>query len=122
MLLRFCIALIISTLFGCSTSDEPTLSVVETLEVSNSLSSSRTFRGNLGRHEDEDIILSYGFEWESRYGSWKAEKPGKIKIGNFSVRDTTRLSQWTTYSVRAFIQTARGTTYGNRINFATEGK
>ena len=118
-LLLTCFTLLV--FFGCSESDDPNVSIVETLEVTRSSASSRTFRGNIQRIIDNDTILAYGFEWESRYGNWQTKRHGKINKGKFVMNDTTRLSKWTTFSVRAFIETTRGVTYGNAVKFETGG-
>jgi hypothetical protein len=107
---------------SCTESEDPKISVVETLQVNQSFSSSRTFQGNVKNLADNDTIVAYGFEWESRYASWKALKSGGLKKGKFVLKDTTRLSKWTSYSVRAFLETKRGLTYGNVVTFTTEGK
>ena len=115
--------LILCLLFSaCSEKDEPTVPIVKTLDVTRSKSSSRIFRGNLEHVLEQDTIVAYGFAWESRYGSWEAKKSGKIKKGRFVLNDTTRLSKWTSFSVRAFIETNDGITYGNEVKFATEGE
>ncbi|HEY0743330.1 MAG TPA: hypothetical protein VGD40_17805 [Chryseosolibacter sp.] len=116
------IAFIACTFVTCSESEEPAISIVETLDVNNSLSSSRTFRGNLEHVAATDTILSYGFEWESRYGTWKAFKKGHINKGHFAIKDRTSLSKWSSFTVRAFIETRHGVTYGNVVTFATEGQ
>lgn len=116
------LALISLSFFCCSESDEPSVSIVETLDVSHSNASGRTFRGNLEHLAETDTILAYGFEWESRYGSWSAKKKGRLRKGVFAIKDRTQLSKWSSFSVRAFIETRRGVTYGNAISFATEGK
>jgi hypothetical protein len=119
----FLLFLLVTFIFlGCSESDDPKVPVVQTLEVTNSLSSSRTFRGLLEHVNDSDTIVAYGFEWESRYGNWKAKKQGKLKKGNFYMRDLTQLSKWSSFTVRAFIETQNGVTYGNAETFITEGK
>lgn len=120
---RLLLFFFISIAFSCCTeSDEPPISIVETLEVNNSVSSSRTFRGKLEHIASSDTILAYGFEWESRYGAWRAMKKGRINKGHFFLKDKTQLSKWSSYSVRAFIETREGVTYGNTIKFSTEGQ
>jgi hypothetical protein len=115
--------LAVSLLFSeCSEKDDPKLPVVQTLDVTNSTSSSRTFRGLLEHVGEADTIISYGFEWESRYGNWKSKKPGRIKKGNFFIRDLTPLSKWSSFTVRAFIETQSGVIYGDPKTFITEGK
>lgn len=121
--MRFILApLLLISMFisGCSES-EPTISVVQTLEVTNSNSSSRMFRGLLEHVRAADTVVAYGFEWESRYGTWKAKKSGRLKQGNFYMRDRTPLSKWSTFTVRAFIETQNGVTYGDPEKFITEG-
>jgi hypothetical protein len=116
------ILLLFLAIFGCSESAEPQASIIETLDVTRSKSSSRTFRGNLQHVLEGDTILAYGFAWESRYGDWQMRKEGQLKKGKFALKDTTRLSKWTSFSVRAFIETRNGTLYGNEIKFSTEGE
>jgi hypothetical protein len=104
----------------CSDPDEPNTSVVQTLEVINSTSSSRKFRGSLEHVSETDTILAYGFEWQSRYGDWKTKKKGSLQKGMFSIRDGTPLSKWSSFTVRAFIETQNGIVYGDSKAFQTE--
>ncbi len=122
--MRFVFLLLISIvviLSACSEPEDPELTVVETLEVEDSFSSSRTFRGSVEYLAEGDSVIAYGFEWESRYGNWKAKKHRRISKGTFSLKDTTRLSKWNKFSVRAFLETKNGITYGNEVGFSTEG-
>lgn len=80
------------------------------------------FQGLLEQVGDSDTIIAYGFEWENRYGSWKTKKAGRIKKGNFFIRDLTPLSKWSTFTVRAFIETNQGIVYGDPEKFATADK
>lgn len=116
------ILLIFLSILSCSESAEPQVPIIETLDVTRSKSSSRTFRGNLQHVVEGDTILAYGFAWESRYGNWQMRIPGHIKKGKFAINDTTRLSKWTSFSVRAFIETTNGIHYGNDVKFSTEGE
>jgi hypothetical protein len=123
--MRFILApLLILCLFisQCSEPDEPKALIVQTLEVTNSSSSSRIFRGLLEHVSETDTVIAYGFEWESRYGNWKAEKHAHLKQGNFDLRDHTPLSKWSSFTVRAFIETRNGVIYGDAEKFETEGK
>jgi hypothetical protein len=122
--MRFIILLLITTgisFGGCSSSEDPKIPVVETLEVTGSSSSSRMFSGVFKNDDGKNKVIAYGFQWESRYGSWKAIKKGKIK-GKFFIKDFTPLSKWNSFKVRAFIETTNGLIYGDVKQFITEGK
>lgn len=106
--------------FACSERDEPKAPIVETLEVVDNSSSSRKFRGSLEHIETTDTIKGYGFEWQSRYGTWEVKKSGSLSKGVFHIRDHTQLSKWSTFTVRAFIETQNGIIYGDVESFATE--
>lgn len=106
----------------CSDSEEPKAPVVQTLEVVESKSLSRKFRGSLEHINEADTIVAYGFEWQSRYGDWNAKKSGSLRKGMFSLRDSTPLSKWSSFTVRAFIETKRGIVYGESKTFQTEGE
>lgn len=121
--MRFKVILILPFLFiasACSEDDEPHSPIVETLEVVDNSSSSRKFSGSLKHIEKSDTIKAYGFEWQSRYGTWEVKKPGRLGKGVFYIRDNTQLSKWSSFTVRAFIETQNGIVYGDVESFATE--
>jgi hypothetical protein len=108
--------------FACSEAGEVQPTTVETLDVSNSSSASRVFRGQLQHLHNSDTIVAYGFEWQSRYGNWKTLKKRNIRGGKFTIYDITPLSKWSSFTVRAFIETRKGFVYGNEVKFSTEDK
>ncbi|HEY0655574.1 MAG TPA: hypothetical protein VGD65_20705 [Chryseosolibacter sp.] len=121
--MRFTLLPLITSLlfcFSCAESDEPQAPVVQTLDVANSSSSSRKFRGEVEHLNPTDTIVAYGFAWESRYGTWEVKKPGSLGKGIFFISDRTRLSKWSSFTVRAFVETQNGVVYGDVETFSTE--
>lgn len=90
-----------------------------TIDVSNVTKTSAALSSDiiLG---DEDII-DQGFEWKKNDGGSYVQIPGALS-NEILTANLTDLSENTSYTVRAFIETESGIYYGNEIVFKTNNQ
>ena len=88
---------------------------VTTFAATNITSTSATLNGNFS-NTDNVTVTAQGFEWKTASGgSYTAVNV----TGETMTYNLTGLTAFTSYTYRAFVTTAEGTSYGEAVNFTT---
>ena len=97
---------------GGTTYVQPTVTTSAATDIT---STSATLNGNVS-NPDNVAITAQGFEWKTTTGGTYAAVNA---TGETMTYNLTGLTAGTSYTYRAFVTTAEGTTYGSEVDFTT---